>query len=272
VCAFSSPAFVEHKLFPTDVLDTRQFEAEADFAYAYRSYNYTVNYLPAPVRGTTIHETFASSYSLGVGLGYGIQLNASLPYYFENETKSNNPANSRPLYLDHRGVGDFVTGLKYSLYSGKQTPITVVTGLDVKFQTADSNKAGTGTTDVRPYLIGSYDINRKTRTYAEYSATLRNNGAADAHTLSAGVQYEINPIVTVTPHLHASFQTSTDIFTANESYGIGVSSYLQVFRNLYLIPSVAYTYYTPITRKIRSVDFDEANSVSGGLGLYYYFN
>lgn len=270
--AFSTPAQAEHRLFPTDVLEAGQFEATAAFSYSHYSYDYTVKNWIVPVFGTTTRNTFASSYQLGAGLGKGLELTAMIPYYHQDSVKFEDTSSTIPAYRDYDGLGDFAAGVKYRLYSSKTSPLTMVTGLDVKFETADSDKAGSGTTDITPYLTAGLDLGKVIKPYASYHATIRNHGASDIHRLAVGMQYEINPVITLRPSLSASFITDSDWLKGYESYGAGINCYLQVINNFYLIPSVNYSYNTKTSSLDGGIDYSEINTFSTGLALYYFFN
>lgn len=268
----TTQAQAEHRLFPTDVLEFGQFEAEVDFFYSHSSYDFTLKNWSPPITGTTTYNSFASGYEFGAGLGNGLQLHVALPYYFKNDYTYTYDTSATTSYRERDGVGDFMAGVKYRLYQGKQTPVTVVTGVDIKFDTADTDKAGTGTTNFSPYLTASLDIDRNLRAYASYYPTIRNHGAVDTHPITVGMQYEINPVVTLKPALTAAFVTDSDQLNGYESVGVGIDCYLQVMKNLYLIPGVSYSYNTSTSTKNGSIDYGELNAVSTGLRLYYFFN
>lgn len=80
-------AHAEHKLLITDVLDAKQMEAEAFFGFSYTENDFTVK-APFYQKGTVKRDVTCSSYSLGAGLGGGLQLNAGIPYIFTDHFKS----------------------------------------------------------------------------------------------------------------------------------------------------------------------------------------
>lgn len=92
-------AHAEHKLFITDVLSAGQFEVEADLSYAHNNGDTARklqavdpitglllnSYIDAP--GTQTRNIVSSLYSIGAGVGYGLQLNLAIPYAHVDNTK-----------------------------------------------------------------------------------------------------------------------------------------------------------------------------------------
>lgn len=271
------PAHADHKLLATDVLNAGQFEAEATFIYSHNSNDVSAS-IPSisPVvtpLGTETRNTFGSTYSLGIGLGYGLQVSASIPYRYIDDIRDKYTVYA-DTYVGHRdGLGDLIAGLKYCILSDERSPVALTTGLDVKFYTADKSKAGSGTTDINPYLAASTTINRKVKPYAVYQAILRDNGSNDSHIVSAGVQYEINPTVTLKPNFSATFRTASDAFRPYESYEFELESYLQVAKNLYLLPRIGYGISTPTSQRDGAMiyEYGTLKFIETGFGIYYFF-
>lgn len=293
LCAISmiaTTAYAEHKLFITDVLAAKQFEVEADFSYAHNSGNTTskypsydplmgifIGYIDVP--GNQTRNIVSSLYSIGIGIGHGMQLNAAIPYVFvdnikqQDFTEYNFPGYTVPAYYKKQdGVGDLALGVKYSLYENKERAVSIVTGLDVKLFTADSHKAGTGTNDIAPFIAASTIINGNLKPYASYQAIFRDHGAADAHVISAGIEYELNKTITLTPKFSAIFRTDSDWATAYNTYSFGLSSYVNIYSNFYLIPTFTTGISTSSSTKNNYMDYGTLKFVNAGLGLYYLFN
>lgn len=231
-----------------------------------------IGYIDVP--GTQTRNIVNSIYSFGIGIGYGLQMNAAIPYVFvDNYKQQDSPDYALPAYYSkHDGVGDLAIGLKYSLYENKTRAVSVVTGLDVKFYTADSSKAGTGTNDIAPFIAASTVINRDLRPYASYQAIFRDHGAADSHVVSAGIEYELNKNIILTPKFSAFFRTDSDWATAYNTYSFGLSSYVNIYSNFYLIPTFSTGVSTSSSTKNHCIGYDTLRFVNAGLGLYYLFN
>ncbi|ACH39158.1 hypothetical protein Gbem_2145 [Citrifermentans bemidjiense Bem] len=262
----STAARAEHKLLITDVLDKKQVEAQALFEYSHTSGKLST---PAESGKATSNAT-ESVYSLGVGLGSGLEVSASIPYVFSERAKAQFDG-FEPEYEKRDGFGDFAVEAKYRLLGGEEKPCTVVTGLGVKFDTAGGNNAGSGTTDVSPFIAASANLGHHNIPYAVYRATIRNHDAQDTHTVSLGLEKELSHEVTLDAKIDANFNTSTREVTANENFTFEVASYIQLAHNFYLLPSVAYVVETDSTLKALDVRATSVDGFKGAVSLYYLF-
>lgn len=262
-------AHAEHKLLVTDVLDAKQVEAQATFEYLHSSRK-------VEDAGETIGKerirAWESSYFLNVGLGYGLEVDAAIPFVF-SEKESKKIFTTEPEFGKADGIGDFRFGAKYALVKpGKEQPFGLVIGTDVKFDTAGTNSnTGTGTTDVSPYIAGSQRVNEHLTPYAIYRATLRNNHAEDEHDLALGVEAEVNHTVTVDARFDAAFATGTQARKASERYSLELASYIQLFHNFYVIPSVTLASGSPVDFKGTEERLGSPKTIAGAVALYYLF-
>lgn len=259
-------ARAEHKLLVTEILDAKQMEAQAKFEYTHL----TRDLKAAVESGKVTSNLLESNYSLGVGLGHGLEVTASIPYVMSERTKVELNG-LEPEYEKRDGVGDFSFGGKYRLFDEEKEPFSLVAGLDMKFDTAGGGNAGTQTTDVSPYLAASKKLNPHFIPYGIYRATLRNNGGEDTHTVTAGAEAELNETVTLDARLDANFGTGTKLSTASEVYSFELASYLQLLHNFYLIPSVAVASGSPVDAKGVDARLDTPFAIRGGMSLYYLF-
>ena len=266
----ATAARAEHKLLITDVLDAKQIEGQATFEYARTQQSFDAAFIGG---GRGITNTTESRYSLGAGLGYGLEVTASIPYVFSESTKVefNNPfLVAEPEKKD--GFGDFSFGAKYSLLDEKSAPVALVVGTDIKFDTAGGkNNPGTQTTDVSPYLAVSKKLGHHATPYAAYRATISNHGQPDTHLLSLGSENELNETVTIDVRFDAAFTTASNELSSFETYSLELASYLQLFHNFYLIPSVAVATGSGPHSKVSDVDFGSPFGVKTGAALYYLF-
>lgn len=263
----ATAAHAEHKLLITDVLEQKQIEAQARFEYSH-----TEGDIRSPAEGSGKLKTYNSEslYSVGVGLGHGLEITASLPFIFSEREKLE-LGTEETEYGKRDGFGDFALEAKYRLLGGEEEPFTLVTGLGLKFDTASQDDGGTGTTDVSPFIAASANLGNHYLPYAIYRATIRNHGEQDTHTISIGLEKELNHTVTLDAKIDANFNTSTSDMSANEDFVFELSSYIQVAHNLYLLPSVAYTVATDATYKAEDLRLSPADGFRGGLSLYYLF-
>ncbi|GFO66112.1 transporter [Geomonas paludis] len=262
----TATAHAEHKLLVTDVLDKKQVEAQALFEYSHTKGDVTI----LGESGKRTLNAAESLYSVGVGLGHGLEVSASIPYVFSERDKLQmdglDPEQER-----RDGFGDLALQAKYRLVGGEEAPYTVVAGLGVKFDTAGDSQAGTGTTDVSPFIAASANLGHHNTPYAIYRATIRNHDEYDTHTLSVGFEKELNHTVTIDAKVDANFNTATRDVTANEDFIFELSSYLQVAHNFYVLPSVAYTVATDYRSKDGVARAGSADGYRAGFSLYYLF-
>lgn len=265
----ATAAQAEHKLLITDVLDAKEIEAQASFEYVRRQLS-----SDSTESGRVVLNSTVSRYSLGVGLGYGLEVTASIPYVLSERTKVefNNPAIA-PVAGKRDGFGDFSFGAKYSLLDEKKgAPVSLVAGLNVKFDTAGgTNKPGTATTDVSPLLAVCKKVGHHAMPYASYLAVISNHGNPDTHVLSIGSENEINETVTIDARFDAAFFTATDFLSSFETYDLELASYVQLFHNFYLIPSVAVATGSGGHSKGVDLRFDSPFGISTGVSLYYLY-
>ena len=265
----ATAARAEHKLLITDVLDAKQVEAQASFEYSrtQASFDSSIE------SGRVISNSTDSRYSLGFGLGHGLEVTASIPYVLSERAKIefSNPAIESE-YEKRDGFGDFSFGAKYSLLDEKSAPVALVVGTDIKFDTAGGkNNPGTQTTDVSPYLAVSKKLGHHATPYAAYRATISNHGQPDTHLLSLGSENELNETVTIDVRFDAAFTTASNDLSSFETYSLELASYLQLFHNFYLIPSVAVATGSGPHSKVSDVDFGSPFAVKVGASLYYLF-
>ncbi len=262
----ATAAHAEHKLLVTDVLEQKQIEAQARFEYSH-----TEGDISSPDEGSGKLKTYNSEslYSVGVGLGHGLEITASLPFIFSEREKVE--LGTEAEYGKRDGFGDFALEAKYRLLGGEEEPFTLVTGLGLKFDTASQDDGGTGTTDVSPFIAASANFGDHCLPYAIYRATIRNHGEQDTHTISLGLEKELNHTVTLDAKVDANFNTSTSDVSSYEDFAFELSSYIQVSHNLYLLPSVAYIVATDATFKAEDIRLSPADGFRGGLSLYYLF-
>ncbi len=265
--ALSPVAKAENKLFITDVLDPGQMEAQGTLRFT-RSSNVSFT-SSSGLTGSGYRRTSRATVSLGRGISDGFQLDAAIPYVLVDDEI--NTVNGVTTTRDQSGIGDLDMGLKHRIAGAERGPYVVSARLGIKPETADSNKAGTGATNISPQLAASFRIGDSLRAYGVYLATLRNHGHADTHTLIVGVEKTFSETVVVTLETTASINTASDTEAGYDTHGIALSSYLQVGRNLYLIPALSFSW---IGEQRTLSGFSRADSQTvkaASLGIYQLF-
>ncbi len=255
-------AKAENKLFITDVLDPGQMEAQGTLRST-RSSNVSFT------SGTGYRRTSRATVSLGRGLSDGFQLDATIPYVLVDDEI--NTVNGVTTTRDQSGIGDLDIGLKHRIAGAERGPYVVSGRLDIKPETADSNKAGTGATNISPQLAASFRVGDSVRPYGVYQATFRNHGQGDTHTLTIGVEKTFSETVIATLETAASINTASDTDASYDRYAIALSSYLQVERNLYLIPALSFSWIGEQRTISGSSRVDSQTVRAASLGIYYLF-
>ncbi|GFO70064.1 hypothetical protein GMLC_36430 [Geomonas limicola] len=255
--AAAQPANAAHKLLVTDLLDTGQAELKTGYQFSF---------LRPTIKNVGSYSKADDTQvsSLGFGLGHGLQLDLSLRQVFKERSLTPDGVERRS------GMGDLSAGLQYRYPLPEQAPLAVVAGFAVAFDSAPRDGAGERSTVFSPSLSASYRLGSGTIPYFDYHARLRTKGEADSHEVVLGVEKELNHVLTLDGKLSAEFATSADLRTPAEDYAAELGAYLQLRKNLYLLPSGAF-----LQQSRRSIGEFRQQSVAGfrgGLALYYYFD
>lgn len=273
VLLMAGVARAEHKLLITDVLDKGQFEVEADIGLSYSKNSFTVK-SPFFQQGEVSHNLAAAELSLDMGVGHDLEIGISIPYVLKDRLNYTYTLPYAPSeFARSEGWGDFMLMAKYRLVGGDNKPFSLVTGLNIKLDTGIAEKEGSGTTDYNPYLaVSTLTAGGKLRPYAYYSAIFRNHKANDSHILGAGLEYAPSSRISMVPFMNAHFRTNSAILEGYRSYEIGLSNFIRIVSNFYLIPSASYAFSSSTSTIDKSQDLGGFDGYSISLGLYYLFN
>lgn len=267
----SAPAHAEHKLLITDVLDRGQSEISGSFSYSHSQNKYSDKLAIYP-SGTAKSDFTSSTLSTTIGLGPGVQFSASIPYIISQKTtytlETTPPVSS---VSKREGVGDPVFGVKGLIIGEKTSPVTLVAGLDLKLNMQDPDHGGTGTTNIAPYVAVSRKVASETRLYAAYEAVIRNNGASDSHTLWAGIEQIASRRVTVVAEGGLTFWNNGKQTDSTKEFGAALASYLQLYGNLYLVPSLRVGLLNSFDWKNSRTHNGDTRELGGTMKLYYLF-
>lgn len=271
ITLLSTPAHAEHKLLVTDVLDKGQFEFLASISYAHAQNNFSDKLAIYP-SGTAKSDFTSSVLSTSVGLGPGVQFSASIPYIISQKTTYTFDAHPPVSSVSkHEGLGDLEIGAKGLIVGEKTAPVTLVAGLDLKLDMQGPNHGGTGTTNISPFIALSRRVASETRLYAGYTAVMRNHGAADSHTLIAGVEHVVSRRVTAVAEGGLTFWNNSQRVNDTEDFGGALAAYLQLYGNLYLVPSVRVSFRNSYDWKDSRTHYGSTSELGGTMTLYYLF-
>lgn len=251
----AQPARAEHKLLSTEVLDAGQVEMQGGFEI--KNAKEEIDSI-----GKLKSNAQELRLSVGAGLGAGVEVSASLPFViFEKEHLDGEPEE------ESDGLGDLTIGAKYSLMHGEEAPVALAIGLDIKLDSAGN--VGTGTTEISPYLTLSREIAEHTALYATYRAALVNEGEADRHSLTVGLEKELTEKLTLDLALNATTHTSGDEVDSYQSYGAEVACYIETMANLYILPSIAIEQSS--SYDVEDENVDPKPAYRAGIALYYLY-
>lgn len=263
-------ANADNTLLFTKLLEPGQFDLQASYDYLNTNRNLD--------GGKVWTNTFDSTYDLGVGLLRGWELRLSVPYVFSDRSHTNssilNDAQRGTSYTKVDGVGDVTLGTRISIVGSQRSALLVDVGADVKLDSAGMSNAGSGTTDVSPVIVASYQVGNLIP-YGSYRAILRNNNANDSHIVTAGAEWDVTKDVSFDLNGSYSYNTSAGLNSDFEGFAAQLSAYLQVAKNFYLIPSARMQFETP-----RYISFGQVGGVvhyghsegyGGGLAIYYMY-
>ena len=265
VFGLATVAQAEHKLLPTDILDAKQVEGMASIGYTYDRGDFTLR----SGTGSTYRNNLFSNFSVGAGLGHGLQVTASLPYMYTNDTKADYNYNRASTYYNRgSGFGGFSLAGKYLVLDEKKYPFTLAVGLGVKFDTAGTNTS-TDSTDYKPLLTASKRFGDFIP-YVSYSANIKsNNDYQDSHTFLVGSEIKLNQNISLVPEFSASAYRESRTWSSFEEYSFTLSSFIQAYRNFYVIPSVGISKATDNFYKISFQKNDNNLALGAGLAVYY---
>lgn len=267
----SAPAYAEHKLLITDVLDKGQSEVSASFSYSHAQNNYSDKLAIYP-SGTAKSDFTSSTLSTAIGLGPGIQFSATIPYIISHKTTYTFETSPQVSSVSKReGLGDLEIGVKGLIVGEETSPATLVVGLDLKLDMQDPDHGGTGTTNIAPYVALSRKVASETRLYVAYAPVMRNHGAADSHTLMAGVEQIVSRRVTAVAEGGLTFWNNSERIGDTKEFGAALAAYLQLYGNLYLVPSLRVGVLNSFDWKNSRTHFGNTRELGGTMKLYYLF-
>jgi hypothetical protein len=266
------PCQAEEKLFVTDILSQREMEARVSFLYLRDSTDFVLR-SPSYLSANQKNEFFQSKYYLGVGLGHGLEVAASIPYVFFDNLRNRFYGYPDPQTLHYRsdGFGDVELGAKYLVFSEDDKPFTLVACLETKFQTASEDDGGTGSTDISPLVAASITVAQGVRPYVLYSFTERNHGEKDTHSIRLGFEKELDERIGLDAYWEGSFHTSSDLVTSYNTYYFRAESYIRVYGDLYVLPGVGVAVNSCADRKDMDLHFDSTRGMVLMLSFYRLF-
>jgi hypothetical protein len=254
----ASSAFAEHRLLVTDVPDPGMIETRLDFTYSRANGKNDLG-------EKLIDEKTGAAVTLGAGILNGLKFSAEIPYTLVQHKEG----------VEIDGFEDITLGVKYALTKSLlKLPFDAAVGFDWKLDSASSNegKPGTGSNNYSPYLAVSKNLHTFIP-YVKYQPDFiveAHKGRTD-HNLTLGAEIELNHHYTldlavkgvVNGH-HEGFKSSTDV-------EIEAGPYINVTKNLYILPKVSYKVIGDIKDDTDKKVLRNADEYKVGLGVYCLF-
>ena len=267
----STTSYAEEKMHEIDVLEDKEMEVIAEFAY-YRSSGYVSHDPSGAAVESNKRKVSLLTNTLNVGLGHSLEVGVQVPYAFSDKIKHRSYA-SPSATRDYKteGFGDISLLSKYRIVGEGDKPFTMVAGLDVKLETASQDDWGSGTTNISPSVAVSTKVGESLQPWAGYTATIRDHGARDTHSVILAAIKELNERAGFEAWFDASFHTSSDHIDSNESYNLGIETYVGMYRDLYAVLGVVFG--TETSFDLRDVDqhVDSTTTSLAYFRLYYLF-
>jgi hypothetical protein len=247
----TSSAYAEHKLLVTEVPDPGKVEARVDVAYS-----------NLDGKNVTDEQTVAVA-AVGVGVVKGLKLSVALPYTFVQHEDG----------VKKDGFGDITLGARFVPTKIVKLPVDLAVGIDWKTTTASFSEedTGTGRNIYAPYLAVSKNLHTVIP-YVKYQPEfiVKKHRGQTVHNLTAGAEIEFSHHYSLDVAVKASANGRAEEVKSATDVEFEVAPYINVVKNLYIIPRVAYKVLGD--RSLQSgekiTDIDEYTL---GLGVYYLF-
>lgn len=193
----------------------------------------TVNGQPA-FSGTFRSYSSAASVDANVGLGYGLELFASVPYILRNysETRFNT---GQDFISNSNGFSDATFGLKYRLFKS-------VDGTnEVLFRGSFLHHS-----DSRGYMVGGLDFLHtfsQTIKIALSAHYTKAQGGPDGSGYNAYLMWQTSPQITFVPFVAAWRNNAANTYSANNSFAGGLELRYSPVKSWNITPSLSMTHY-----------------------------
>lgn len=245
-------ALAEHRLLVTSVPEKGQAEARLDVAYS-----------KADGDGFEDEKSGAVA-TVGYGVTDSLKLSASLPYTFVQHEDG----------VKKDGFGDITLGARYALSKKVKLPLDAAIGIDWKTTTASDGEEDMGSkkNNYAPYLAVSKNLHTVIP-YLKYQPEFiaKKHHGQTVHNLTAGAEIEFGHHYTLDVAVKASANGRSEGVKSSNDVEFEVAPYIEVAKNLYILPKVAYKVIGDRSEYDGTPVFKNADEYSLALGAYYLF-
>lgn len=260
----ASISYAENRLFPTDILNAGEFDANASIEF--QSISYDVRYAGIP--GSRSVDISRESVGARYGLGANWHIGASIDYdsrYVVRTDYSAPPAHF--VNKDSEGTNNPLLWATYGFINDKTNPFSLNGQLFVTPNTTRTPSTYGG------QLATGWRSSKTLKFFGIYRREIANDSdVADKDSISIGAYKDISSNVTLVPSARYVRFSSTDIFSSVKQLSVSLSANVQVSGNTYLIPSI--TNYRNSSGHSKDGLFQMDSTGNGTvvqLGLYHLF-
>lgn len=252
----ATSALAEHKLLVTDVPDPGHVEARIDFDYTKETGK---DFFLEKVSG----ERIGSTVTVAAGVINGLKISATMPYTINQQIEG----------IKANGFEDLTLGVRYSLTKSLlKLPVDIAVGFDWKLDSARRNDPGTGDNSYSPSVAVSKNLHLFIP-YVKYQPDfiVHGNNGQTVHNLTVGTEIEFSHHYSLDVKVKETFNGSVAGIKASNNFEVEVGPYINVFKNLYLLPTVSYAVIGDIETDLGEKLLQKADGYKIGFGLYYLF-
>jgi hypothetical protein len=264
----ATSAQAENKLFPTDVLDKGQIDANVSIGADQATQDFL--FISYGQRGSSKSNGQNLGLSARYGLGANWHFGAALSYAkidaktrYDGYTETNEEKTS-----GWQGGGVWA---KYGFLDGKTSPLSLSTEVGVTSST-DKNLSYQSFNTAHVQLTGGWDFGHGMKGYSLLNLTVPSRALYNKYeSLAVGGWFPISDVITLNPQLgftHHQASTYTPSFT---STGLGLSAMIRLAGNTYLTPEVSVSKGSGYDTKDGVVHRDSTQITSVSIGLYHLY-
>jgi hypothetical protein len=257
-------SYAENKLFPTDILDENQVDAQIGVNHDTGSRYVTSN----GNFGSQRHATTTEEIGVRYGLGGHWQITADIPFDSENTTKTDY---SKPVAhfvnTKYRGSQDPTFGVKYGFIDEPESAWSLSGRVAVSPNI--TNKYGT---EYLATIAAGYKVSESLKYFAEINGGLLDRETNPDHIgVALGAYKDVYENITLIPHVSLTEFESTSTYSSYSQFDIGLASHIQIVKNTYLIPNATYFSNDSSDAKNGSFHASSSNGRAFNIELYHLF-
>ena len=254
-------SYADNKLFPTDILDENQFDAQIGVGHDTGSRYVTSN---GDV-GTQRHAITSEEIGVRYGLGSHWQITADIPFDSEHTTKTDY---SKPVVhfvnTQYQGSQDPTFGVKYGFIDEPSSAWSLSGRVAVSPDL--TNKYGS---EYLATIAAGYKASESLKYYAELNGSLVDRAInPDRIGITLGAYKGVDENITLIPHVSLVEFQSTSTYSSYSQFDIGLAAQIQIVKNTYLIPNA--TYYSNDSGETKSGSFHASSSDGRAFSIELY--